>query len=60
MRNKCSKCNEPFSEGDHVLFSGTSIYHKILLPGKDSLAFALERPHVFTNVEHLVCEESNA
>jgi hypothetical protein len=59
MLNKCSKCAQQFNDGDHVLFTGTSVYHTILMPRKNSLQFALERPHLFTNVEHLICEEKN-
>jgi hypothetical protein len=54
---KCSKCNGGFKEGDAVMFTGTSIYHELPLPQGDRLQYALERPHLFTNVEHMICED---
>lgn len=55
----CADCKHTFKEGDHIQFTGLSVFHEIAKPEMDEFQYAIERPSAVLSIKHLVCNDDS-
>lgn len=57
-RLTCSMCKKGFQNGDRIQATVISIYREIEKPGMNEFQYAIARPSAATNIQHLVCGDT--
>lgn len=53
----CTRCKQQFREGQTITARILSVYHELTGVDMDQFQYAVERPHMCMDIQHLVCHE---